>query len=132
MTSQMNPGLTDEQKHVLFAKGTEAPGSGALLGESRGGMYACVNCGAELFASEAKYASTTPGLVGWPSFSEASSNDALVLVPDDSLGMQRTEVTCASCGGHLGHLFTGVDDHPSGNHFCINSCVLSFAKKEEP
>jgi peptide-methionine (R)-S-oxide reductase len=129
MTSQVNPSLSDEQKRVLFEKGTEVPGTGELLNETRDGMYACANCGAELFASGDKYESTTPGLVGWPSFAEAASNEALVLTPDDSLGMVRTEVACANCGAHLGHLFTGVDDHPSGNHYCINSCVLSFTPK---
>lgn len=129
MTSQVNPRLSDDQKRVLFDKGTEAPGSGALLAENREGVYACANCGTTLFKSDAKYESKTPGLVGWPSFSEAASNDALVLQTDDSLGMQRTEVTCAKCGGHLSHLFTGVDDHPSGNHYCINSCSLNFSSK---
>lgn len=124
----MNTHLTDLQKRVLFHKDTEAPGSGELLDETRSGVYSCANCGAELFRSAAKYVSTAPGLVGWPSFAEAASNDALVLSPDNSLGMQRTEVACANCGGHLGHLFTGVDDQPSGNHYCINSCVLSFTQ----
>lgn len=129
MANQMNQDLTDEQKRVLFEGGTEAPGSGALLDETRDGMYHCANCGATLFNSDTKYESTTPGLVGWPSFAEAASNEALKLIPDDSLGMRRTEVTCANCGGHLGHLFEGVDDHPSGKHFCINSCALDFQKK---
>lgn len=128
---QLNPNLSDSQKHVLFEKGTEAPGSGELLTESRDGMYRCANCGAELFASATKYESKTPGLVGWPSFADAATNDALVLTPDDSLGMSRTEVTCANCGVHLGHLFTGVDDHPSGNHYCINSCALQFKGYKE-
>lgn len=122
---KMNQDLSDGQKHVLFEKGTEAPGSGALLDESRDGMYCCANCSAELFESDAKYESKTPGLVGWPSFAEAASNDALVLTPDDSLGMQRTEVTCANCGVHLGHLFTGVEDHPSGKHHYITSCLFA-------
>ncbi len=126
---QLNPDLTDEQKHVLFEKGTEVPGAGALLDESRDGIYRCVNCGAELFASSAKYESKTPGLTGWPSFAEAADNKALVLTSDDSFGMSRTEVTCANCGVHLGHLFEGVDDHPSGKHFCINSCALNFTSK---
>lgn len=130
MPSQVNPSLSDEQRSVLFEKATEVPGSGELLEESRDGIYTCANCGAKLFMSDAKYKSTTAGLVGWPSFAEAASNDALVLTPDDSLGMARTEVTCANCGGHLGHLFTGVDDHPSGNHYCINSCALSFKQME--
>lgn len=126
MADQMNPNLTDEQKHVLFEGGTEVPGTGALLDESRDGMYHCANCHAQLFKSDAKYESTIPGLVGWPSFAEAANNEALVLTPDNSLGMQRTEVTCANCGAHLGHLFEGVDDHPSGKHYCINSCALDF------
>ncbi len=125
-----NAKLSDEQRRVLFEKATEVPGSGELLEESRDGIYTCANCGAKLFMSDAKYKSTTAGLVGWPSFAGAASNDALVLTPDDSLGMARTEVTCANCGGHLGHLFTGVDDHPSGNHYCINSCALSFKQME--
>ncbi|MGB4796560.1 MAG: peptide-methionine (R)-S-oxide reductase MsrB [Candidatus Saccharimonadales bacterium] len=131
MTSRVNPSLSDEQRRVLFEKATEVPGSGELLEEARDGTYVCANCGAKLFMSDAKYKSTTPGLVGWPSFAEAASNDALVLTPDVSLGMERTEVTCANCGGHLGHLFTSVDDHPSGNHYCINSCALSFKQSEK-
>jgi peptide-methionine (R)-S-oxide reductase len=126
VTSQVNPDLSNQQKRVLFDKATEAPNSGALLTETRDGMYRCANCDAVLFRSSDKYESTTPGLVGWPSFAEAANNDALVLIPDTSLGMERTEATCANCGGHLGHLFTGVDDHPSGNHYCINSCSLNF------
>jgi len=128
MIEPLNPGLTEEQKQVLMHKGTEAPGSGALLDETRDGAYACANCGAELFKSDSKYTSTTPGLVGWPSFAEAATDQSLILTPDNSMGMERVEVTCAKCGGHLGHLFTGVDDHPSGNHYCINSCALSFSK----
>ncbi len=129
MVNQQNSNLSAEQKRVLFEGGTEAPGTGSLLDESRSGMYKCANCGAELFKSDAKYESKTPGLVGWPSFAEAASNEALVLTPDNLLATARTEVTCANCGVHLGHLFEGVDDHPSGKHYCINSCALSFEKK---
>lgn len=129
MANQRNPNLNAEQMRVLFGGGTEAPGTGALLNETADGTYRCANCGAELFKSDAKYRSTTPGLVGWPSFAEAASNDALVLTPDTSLGAVRTEVTCAHCGAHLGHLFEGVDDNPSGKHYCINSCALDFQKK---
>lgn len=128
MVQQRNPNLSAEQKHVLFGGGTELPGTGALLHETADGMYRCANCGAELFKSSAKYDSTTPGLVGWPSFDDAASNDALVLTPDTSLGTVRTEVTCANCGAHLGHLFEGVDDSSSGKHYCINSAALSFEK----
>ncbi len=130
MAKQINPDLSDEQKRVLLEGNTEAPGSGAFLGETADGIYRCANCGAELFKSDAKYESTTPGLVGWPSFAGAASNEALVLTPDNSSGMVRTEVTCASCGAHLGHLFEGVNDHPSGKHFCINSCALDFKKQK--
>ncbi len=130
MAKQIRADLSDEQKRVLFQKGTEAPGSGKYLAETRNGMYCCANCGAALFASSAKYESSTPGLVGWPSFAEAAANDALTLRPDDSLGIHRTEVVCAACGGHLGHLFTDVDDHPSGKHYCINSCALEFTQEK--
>lgn len=130
MAKQLNPNLTDEQKRVLFEAGTEAPGTGQYLDETSDGTYRCANCGVELFMSDAKYESKTPGLVGWPSFAEAATNKALVLTPDDSLGMARTEVTCANCGVHLGHLFEGVDDHPSGKHYCINSCALDFTPEE--
>lgn len=129
MATQQNPQLTDEQIEVLFHGATEAPGSGALLHEATPGTYLCANCGAALFKSDAKYESKTPGLVGWPSFAEAAQNDALVLRDDRSHDMRRTEVLCANCGVHLGHLFTGVDDHPSGNHYCINSCALSFDRQ---
>ncbi len=128
MANQRNPHLNAEQMRVLFGGGTEAPGTGALLHEAADGMYRCANCGAELFTSNAKYESTTPGLVGWPSFTEAASNEALVLTPDNLLATARTEVTCANCGAHLGHLFEDVDDNPSGNHYCINSCALEFQK----
>ena len=127
---QINPDLTDEQKHVLFEAGTEVPGSGALLHNDKTGMYTCANCGKDLFKSDSKYDSTIPGLIGWPSFSEAATNEALELKDDNSLGMHRTEVICANCGGHLGHLF---DDHssPNGKHYCINSCALDFKPKED-
>lgn len=126
---QQNPSLTDEQKHVLFEKGTEVPGTGKLLNETRPGLYSCANCGTELFDGKDKYDATTPGLVGWPTFAEAMSDSSVVLTTDNEFGMVRTAVTCANCGGHLGHLFTGVDDHPSGNHYCINSSSLSFKPK---
>ncbi len=129
MAKQINPNLTDEQKQVLFEAGTELPGTGKFVDETADGTYTCANCDATLFMSDAKYESTTPGLVGWPSFAEAAKNEALVLTPDDTLGMQRTEVSCANCGVHLGHLFEGVEDHPSGRHFCINSCALDFKKQ---
>ncbi len=129
MTQQINPDLSDEQKHVLFEAGTEAPGTGALLHNDKTGMYTCANCGKDLYKSDSKYESTMPGLIGWPSFSEASSNDAITLNDDTTLGMHRTEVTCSNCGGHLGHLFPD-DSSPNGQHFCINSASLGFQESK--
>lgn len=123
--AQVNPNLSNEQKEVLFNKGTELPGTGKYLDHAESGVYTCANCGAELFASSAKYESRTPGLIGWPSFSEAASNDALELRDDMSLGMHRTEVVCKNCKGHLGHLFE-AGDSPNGQHYCINSVCLDF------
>lgn len=125
---QINPDLTDEQKHVLFEAGTEVPGTGKFLNYDKNGMYTCANCGRELFKSDSKYESTMPGLIGWPSFSEAASNEALTLRDDNSLGMHRTEVICSNCGGHLGHLFPD-ESSPNGQHFCINSASLDFKEK---
>jgi peptide-methionine (R)-S-oxide reductase len=122
--------LTSEQYHVLREKGTETPGTGELLyiNEEKG-EYRCPVCHSVLFMSDKKYESTMPGLVGWPSFSEAANNEALKLVPDNSLGMQRTEVLCATCGSHLGHLFDDPSS-PNGQHYCINSAALEFLKKD--
>lgn len=120
--------LTPEQYHVLREKGTEVPGSGALLRNTDTGDYTCAACGNVVFTSDSKYDSTTPGLIGWPSFSEAASREAVALVPDHSVGMARTEVLCATCGGHLGHLFDDPSS-PNGQHFCINSVALDFHKK---
>ncbi len=117
--------LTPEQYKVLRKKGTEAPGSGKYLNHNQKGMYTCAACGADLFKSDAKYDSKIPGLIGWPSFSELVSNDAVELLDDNSLGMQRKEVVCANCGGHLGHVFA-ADDSKTGQHYCINSVCLSF------
>lgn len=120
--------LTPEQYYLLRENGTEIPGTGALLFNDEIGVYKCVACGNEVFKSDSKYDSETPGLIGWPSFSEAANDKAVILSEDNSLGMHRTEVTCAVCGGHLGHLFP-ADDSPNGQHFCINSGALDFEKK---
>jgi methionine-R-sulfoxide reductase len=125
--------LTPGQYAVMAEKGTEAPFSGKFLCHSKKGMYACVACGAELFSSENKFElpEGDPNS-GWPSFHSLTNNDAVKLVDDNSHGMIRTEVTCANCGGHLGHLFNdGPTD--SKEHYCINSCTLDFKpKKNEP
>lgn len=128
MPDQQNPNLSDEQKEVLFNKGTETPGTGKFLNHNETGMYTCANCGAELFSSNSKYESTEPGLIGWPSFSEAAANGSVELKDDNSLGMHRQEVVCKNCGVHLGHLFA-AEDSPNGQHYCINSVCLDFEAK---
>ena len=125
----INPDLTEDQKAVLFNKGTEAPFSGKFLNHKDSGMYTCVNCGAELFTSSNKYDSDTPGLAGWPSFANVAKSGVIKLVPDDSGGMHRTEAVCSNCGGHLGHLFDD-DTSPTGKHYCINSVCLGFEPKK--
>lgn len=120
--------LTPEQYHVLREKGTETPFSGKYVNHDENGMYTCVACGSTLFSSDTKYESTTPGLIGWPAFSEVAQSDTVLLRDDTSLGMRRTEVVCKTCGGHLGHLFDD-DSSPNGKHYCINSCTLGFEKK---
>ena len=122
--------LTPEQYRVLRQKGTEAPGSGTLLHNDKSGNYSCAACGQVIFKSDTKFESTMPGLVGWPAFSEVASNDAVVLQEDDSLGARRTEIICANCGSHLGHLFKNDPSSPTGQHFCINSAALGFDAKK--
>lgn len=121
--------LTPEQYHVLREKGTEHPGSGTLLNNDETGMYTCAGCGSELFKSDSRYESTLAGLAGWPSFSDPTSNDAVIMQDDNTLGMHRTEVICKTCGGHLGHFFPD-ESSPNGDHFCINSAALEFLKKD--
>jgi peptide-methionine (R)-S-oxide reductase len=117
--------LTPEQYHVLREKGTEAPGTGKLLHNKKSGSYTCAACGSVVFTSYTKFDSGS----GWPSFYDVANNEAIKLVQDDSLGMSRTEVECANCGGHLGHVFNDAPDQPTGQRFCINSCALDFKEK---
>ncbi len=112
--------LTSGQFYVLRKKGTEQPFTGKLLKNKEKGMYVCAGCGAELFSSETKFDSGT----GWPRFFAANRKN-IELHEDKSLGMQRIEVRCRRCNGHLGHLF---DDGPTGKRYCINSCALDFRK----
>jgi peptide-methionine (R)-S-oxide reductase len=116
--------LSPEQYAVLRQKGTEAPFSGAYLHEKSDGTYRCAACGNALFASGTKFDSGT----GWPSFDEALPGSTR-LVTDDSHGMRRTEVVCANCGSHLGHVF---DDGPTqtGKRYCMNSVCLDLEKKK--
>lgn len=115
--------LTPEQRRVLLAKGTEAPFSGTLLHEDREGMFRCALCQTPLFSSDAKFDSGT----GWPSF-DAALPGAVEYVRDDSDGMSRTEIVCANCKGHLGHVF---DDGPTatGKRYCLNSVCLDFESR---
>jgi len=117
--------LSPEEFRVLRKKGTEPPFTGKYVHQTAEGTYVCAGCGNLLFSSEAKFDSGS----GWPSFFSLVSSDAVVLKPDNSLGMTRTEVVCASCGGHLGHVF---DDRPAptGQRYCMNSVSLRFIKKQ--
>jgi peptide-methionine (R)-S-oxide reductase len=123
--------LTLEQYKVLRERGTEAPFTGKYYQEKADGMYHCAACGNELFSSDAKFDSGT----GWPSFTNPLREGSVEYVEDDSHGMRRTEVHCARCGSHLGHVF---DDAPSlvktpdgslARRFCINSVCLELEKK---
>jgi peptide-methionine (R)-S-oxide reductase len=119
--------LSPEQYRVLREKGTEAPGTGEFNDHKEKGFYTCGGCGTELFSSEQKFDSHC----GWPSFDgELGGGDKIKKVKDFSHGMIRTEIVCAKCGGHLGHLF---DDWPtaSGQRYCVNSLSLAFKPAEK-
>ena len=109
--------LTAEEYAVLRQQGTERAWTGEYTDTKTQGVYSCRACGAELFRSDAKFDSHC----GWPSFYEASDKDNVELLEDRSHGMVRTEVRCASCGSHLGHLFDDAPQTPTGDRFCINS-----------
>jgi len=107
---------------VLREAATERPWTGALLDEQRDGLFTCRACGNELFRAGTKFDSGC----GWPSFYEAVRPEAVELIDDVSLGMVRTEVRCARCGSHLGHVFPDGHGTPTGNRFCMNSVSLAF------
>lgn len=113
---------------AVMRGGTEAPWSAIdILNEKRTGVYTCRRCGAELFRSSEKFESGC----GWPSFFDPHDTEAVTLSTDKSFGMSRTEVRCANCGAHLGHVFDDAPQTPTGQRYCINGIVLHFSAEEK-
>ena len=124
-TEEWKKNLNSEEFYILREKGTERSFTGEYLNNKKEGIYSCKGCGNKLFCSKDKFDSGS----GWPSFIEPISDDNVELKLDKSYGMNRTEVVCSRCGGHLGHVF---DDgpYPTGKRFCINSLSLDFEGKK--
>jgi len=118
--------LDPELFKVARKKGTEAPFTGKYVHEDTKGMYKCAVCGTVLFSSDTKFESGT----GWPSFTEPADLEHVELKEDDEYGMKRTEVTCKTCGSHLGHVFDDGPTEAGGKRYCINSVCLELEEKE--
>ncbi|MBN1538731.1 MAG: peptide-methionine (R)-S-oxide reductase MsrB [Candidatus Thermoplasmatota archaeon] len=114
--------LSPDRFHILREKGTERPFTGKLLHNKEKGTYHCAGCGLELFSSDSKFGSGS----GWPSFFQAVVRDNIRTREDKSFGMVRTEIMCAKCGGHLGHVFDDGPE-PTGLRYCVNSLSLEFS-----
>ncbi|WP_337997365.1 peptide-methionine (R)-S-oxide reductase MsrB [Oleispirillum naphthae] len=119
------PALPPERRRILELCGTEPPFSSPLLEEHRNGTFVCGGCGAPLFSSGAKFESGS----GWPSFFDVLEKGAVATRTDADHGMTRIEVTCAKCGGHLGHVFPD-GPQPTGLRYCINGLALDFAPEK--
>lgn len=119
--------LTPEQYHVLREQGTEKPFTGEYVEHDADGVYTCAGCGSELFVSKNKF----DAHCGWPSFDDVINSEAINTQDDNSLGMRRIEVTCKTCGGHLGHVFPDGPTETTGLRYCINSVALNFKPKDE-
>lgn len=118
--------LTPEQYNICFLKGTEPPFSGKYTNNHETGIYVCAACAKPLFASDTKFDSGT----GWPSFWDFAKKGAVKMKFDKSMGMVRTEVLCANCEAHLGHVFDDGPKDKGGKRYCINSLALNFISKK--